>query len=236
MSTISSTAQRLRRYTTGAALILFPALLVVQAPLDPGDGDTGETAYAAASQHAGRLATSAVLLLISGILMAPAVAGILHQARDRGAVLANLAAVAAVLGGFGHAAIAMFTLFTLPLAGGDRAQMVAYVERIDATAVINAVAFPLILCFALAVLMMAWAAWRAGLIGWWAPAIVTILVLVHELVPEPPQAVELGSMIALTVIFGYLGLRILRMTDMQWGGLPRPAPSVPIHSVGGPRG
>ena len=74
------------------------------------------------------------------------------QARDRGAVLANLAAVTAVLGGFGHAAIAMYTLFTLPLAGGERA----------------AVAFPLILCFALAVLTMAWAAWRAGHIGWWA--------------------------------------------------------------------
>ena len=230
MSAISSTAQRLRRYTMGAALILFPALLVVQVPLDPGDGDTGEAAYAAASQHAGSLATSAVLLMVSGILMAPAVAGILHQARDRGAVLANLAAVAAVLGGFSHAAIAMYTLFTLPLAGGDRAQMAAYVERIDATPVIGAVAFPLILCFALAVLAMAWAAWRAGLIGWWAPAVVTTLVLVHELLPESPQAVELGSMIALTVIFGHLGLRILRMTDAQWGGVPAPVPSVSMHA------
>src|SRR4051812_29590040 len=131
MSAISSTAQRLRRYTMGAALILFPALLVVQAPLDPGDGDSGEAAYAAASQHAGSLATSAVLLMISGILMAPAVAGILHQARDRGAVLANVAAVAAVLGGFGHAAIAIYTLLPLPLAGGDRAELAVHRAPVD---------------------------------------------------------------------------------------------------------
>ena len=162
--------------------------------------------------------------------MVPAVAGILHQARDRGAGLANLAAVVGVLGGFGHAAIAMFYLVTLALAGGDRTQMVAYVERLNATPVLGAVAFPLILCFALAVLAMAWAAWRAGLIGWWAPAVVTTLVLVHELLPESPQAVELGSMIALTVIFGHLGLRIVRMTDAQWGGVPRPAPSVSMHA------
>jgi hypothetical protein len=64
--------------------------------------------------------------------------------------------------------------------------MAAYVERSNDTAVINAVAFPLILCFALAVLAMAWAAWRAGLIGWWGPAIVTTVVLAHLLLPEPP--------------------------------------------------
>jgi hypothetical protein len=229
MSTIASTAQRLRRHTMGAALILFPALLVVQATLDPGDGDTGEAAYAAASQHAESLAASAILLLISGVLMAPAVAGILHQARDRGAALANLAAVAAVLGGFGHAAIAMYTLFTLPLAGGEPAQMAAYIERVNATPIINAVASPLILCFALAVLTMVWAAWRAGLIGWWGPAVVSTLVLVHELLPDPPSAVDVVSMVILTVVFGYLGLRILRMTDTQWSGshhgdLPIPAP------------
>jgi hypothetical protein len=50
--------------------------------------------------------------------------------------------------------------------------MAAYIDRVNATPVINAVAFPLILCFALAVLTMAWAAWRAGLIGWWGPAVV----------------------------------------------------------------
>jgi hypothetical protein len=230
MPTITSTAQRLRRYTMGAALILFPALLVVQAPLDPGDADTGEAAYAAASQHAGSLAASAVLLLLSGILMAPAVAGILHQARDRGAVLANLAAVLAVLGGFGHAAIAMYTLFTLPLAGGDRAQMAAYVERSNDTPVINAVAFPLILCFALAVLTMAWAAWRAGLIGWWGPAIVATVVLAHLLLPEPPPAADLVGMIVLTVVFGLLGLRILRMTDPQWSGSRYAESPIPAHT------
>jgi hypothetical protein len=214
----------------GAALILFPALLVVQVPLDPGGGDSGDAVYAAASQHAGSLGASAVLLLISGILMAPAVAGILHQARDRGAGLANVAAVLAVLGGFGHAALAMFTMFTLPLAGGDRAQMAAYVERINATPVINAVAFPLILCFALAVLTMAWAAWRAGLIGWWGPAVVTTLVLTHLLLTESPTAVDLVSMIGLTVVFGYLGVRILRMTGTQWSGVRQAGAPVTAHA------
>jgi hypothetical protein len=230
MSTTTSTARRLRRYTIGAALILFPALLVAQVPLDPGGGDTGEAVYTAAAQHRTALSVSAVLLLISAVLMAPAVAGILHQARDRGAALANVAAVLAALGAFGHAALAMYTLFTLPLAGGDRAQMAAYAERIDATPVINAVVFPLILCFALAVLTMAWAAWRAGLVGLWAPAVVTILVLAHLLLPESTFVVDLVSMVGLTVVFGYLGLRVLRMTDAEWSGIRHVEARVPAHA------
>lgn len=130
--------------------------------------------------------------------------GILHQARDRGVGLANLAAVLAVLGGFGHAAIAMFCYFALPLAGGDRTHMVAYIERINASAVLGAVVFPLILCFALGILAMAWAAWRAGIIGWWGPAIVTSLVLAHELVPDPPPVVDVVAMVGLTAVFGHL--------------------------------
>jgi hypothetical protein len=230
MSTTAFTALRLRRYTIGASLILFPALLAVQAPLDPANGGTGEVMYAAATQHPGTLTTSAALLLTSAILMAPAVAGILHQARARGAALANLAAVVAVLGGFGHAAIAMFYLFALPLADGDQTQMVAYVERLNATPVVGAVVFPLILCFALGMLAMAWAAWRAGLIGWWGPVVVTALVLAHELLPEQASAIDLAGMIGLTAVFGHLGSRILRMTDAQWGAIPRAVAAAPAYA------
>lgn len=231
MSTTAFTTQRLRRYTMGAALILFPALLAVEEPLDPAEGGTGEVMYTAASQHRGTLVASAILLLISAVLMAPAVAGILHQARDRGAGLANLAAVVAVLGGFGHAAIAMFYFFALPLARGDRTQMVAYIERLNASPVLSAVAFPLILCFGLGILAMAWAAWRAGIIGLWGPIAVTTLVLAHELLPDPPSAVDLVGVVGLTAVFGQLGLQMLRMTDGQWSRIPQTAAApVPAHA------
>ena len=48
-------ARRLRRCTSGAALVLFPALLVVEAPLDPASGGTGEVMYRAATEHAAAL-------------------------------------------------------------------------------------------------------------------------------------------------------------------------------------
>ena len=214
------TARRLRRVTAGASLVLFPALLVVQAAVDPAAGGTGEVMYTAATEHAAALTASAVLLLVSGILMAPAAAAILHQARDRGAALANAGAVLAVLGGFGHAGIAMFYILSLPLDGGDRAEMVAYVERLNASPVLGFVAFPLILCFALGVLVLPWAAWRAGAIGIWAPVVATVAVLAHFGLPITITVVEVALLTLLTVVFGALGVRVLRMTDAEWTGVP----------------
>ena len=140
----------------------------------------------AATNHSGALVACAVSLMLSGILMVPAVGGLLHQARDRGAALTNLAAALGVLGGFGHFAIGMFYLVALALPGGDQNEMTAYIERLNDTPALGAIAFPLILSFALGVLAMAWAAWRTGLIGWWGPIAVTAVVILHEALPDQP--------------------------------------------------
>ena len=225
MSSISSPtpSRRLRRLTAGASLIVFPALLVPEAVIDPAPGGTGEVMFRAASEARGALTASAVLLVVSGILMVPAAAGILRQARDRGAGLANTGAVLAVLGGFGHFGIAMFYLVALSLPGGDRAEMVAYIDRLNESTTLGYVAFPLILCFGLGVLVLPWAAWRVGAAALWAPVVATAVVLAHFMLPETVLAVEVAGLVALTVVFGYLGVRVLRMTDAEWDGARTPA-------------
>jgi hypothetical protein len=222
MPTTTTTARRLRRYTSGAALVLFPALLVPQAVIDPTGNGSGADMVAAATEHRGPMLASAVLLLVSGILMAPAASGVLHQARDRGAALADAGAVLAVLGGFGHAGIAMFYILGSALAGGDRTEMVTFVDRLNASPVLAVVAFPLILCFALGVLILPWAAWRAGAAHWWVPAVGTVAVLVEEALPFRTTAVSVVVLGAVTVVFGVLGVRVLRMTDAEWDGVRTP--------------
>ncbi|HEY5787619.1 MAG TPA: hypothetical protein VIU11_22570 [Nakamurella sp.] len=220
-SRTSSIAHRIRRYAAAGSLLAFPALLVVEAVLDPAPGGTGEVMFTAASDHAGALLASAVLLMLSGILMVPAVGGLLHRARNRGAGLANLAAVLGVLGGFGHFAIGMFYLVALALPGGDQNAMIAYIERLNATPALGAIAFPLILCFGLGVVAMAWAAWRTGLIGWWGPIGVTAVVVLHEVMPTSIPSIDIAALGVLTVVFGYLGVRIATLSDTEWGPVPQ---------------
>jgi len=219
MTTAVPTARRLRRVTAGASLVLFAGLLVPQALIDPAEGGTGEVMFRAATEQSAALTTSAVLLIVSALLMAPAAAGVLHQARDRGAGLANAGAVLAVLGGFGHFGIAVYYIVSLSLARGDEAQMTAFIDRLNSSAVLGFVVFPLILSFALAVLVLPWAAWRAGAIGIWGPAVATAAVLVEELLPFGSTAITVVVLAAVTVVFGYLGVRVLRMTDSEWDGV-----------------
>jgi hypothetical protein len=220
MTTTAPTSRRLRRITAGAALILFPAVLIPQAVVDPAEGGTGDVMYRAATEASTALTTSAVLLIVSGVLMAPAAAGVLHQARDRGASLANVGAVFAVLGGFGHFGIAMYYLVSLSLAGGDKAEMIGFIDRLNESAALGAIAFPLIMCFGLGVAILPWAAWRAGAVGWWAPAVATAAVVVAQGLPFSNDLTTLTTIGAITLVFGHLGLRVLRMTDVEWDGVP----------------
>lgn len=230
-TTVAPPSRRIRRLAAGAGLILFPVLLIPQAVVDPAEGGTGEVMYRAATEAGGALALSAVLLIVSAFLMVPAAAGVLHQARDRGAGLADVGATLAVLGGFGHFAIAMFYLVSLSLAGGDEAEMVAYIDRLNESAAIGAVAFPLILCFGLGVAILPWAAWRAGAVGWWAPAVATAAVVVAQGLPFSNDLIVLTTLGALVVVFGHLGVRVLRMTDAEWDGVARtPTSREPAHA------
>jgi hypothetical protein len=207
----TSPARSLRRVAATAGMIGFPALLVVQDVVDPAAGGTGEVMFRAATETPGALVTSALLLLGSALLTVPAAAGLLHEARDRGAALANGAAVFAVLGAFGHVGIAMFYLLCLGLPGGEQAQMQAYVDRTNALPELGAVVFPLILCFGIGIALMAWAAWRAGLVGWWGPAAVTVVVLLHDLAPgELPAAASAIALAVPAAVFGWIGVRSLR--------------------------
>lgn len=219
--TSPSPARGLRRFTAGAALILFPVLMAVETAFDPALTGTGEVMYTAATEHAGALAASGLMLLVIGLLMTPAGMGILHQARDRGAALGNLGAALAVLAGLRFAGMGIFYLLSLSLAGGDRVEMVAYVERINSGPVFGILVIALALCAHLSLIVLPWAAWRAGLSGIWAPVVATVVTLAHFVVPANP-AFDYATFAALACVFGYLGLRILRMTDAEWDGTPAP--------------
>ena len=214
----------IRRIAAGIGLIGFPALLVVQGPIDPTD-DT--TFYAAAVGHPDALAYSAVLLLVSAVLTVPAIGGVLHMARDRGAILADLGAVFTLLGALGHTALAVIYLMMRSLAGGAPAEMDAFEGRFAADPATGAVGMVLLVSFGLGLTLLSWASWRAGLIGWWGPILITGIVLVHNFYPgDVPTVVEAGALLVIAVVFGWLGVRVLATSNDEWNApVPSTSPS-----------
>lgn len=224
MTTAHST-RRLGRITSGIGLLGFGALLVVEDLIDPTNGDVSFADAAITSP--GLLTAAALTLLGSAVLTVPAIGGILHQARDRGSILAGLGAFFTLLGAMGHAGLAVLYLIMRSLAGGDPGQMADFENRIneDPTLV---VAFVLLTSFGVGITLLAWSAWRAGLIGWWAPGLVTLVVLVHAVVDDAPAPVSLAGLTVIAVVFGRLGVRALRMTDSDWDRTDSPARPMPV--------
>lgn len=206
-------ARRIRRTVTGLSLLGFGALLVPQALVDPSASGFHE----AAVEHPDALLVSGLLLLASTALTFPAIGGILHQARDRGALIADIAAVFAALGALGHAALGAISLVLRALAGGDPAQMQAVEARFVEDVPVGVVGLLLLMSFGVGIALLAWAAWRAGIVGVWGPVVVTAVVVAHVALPgDLPPAVPAVLLGLVTAVFGWLGVRVLLLPDAAW--------------------
>jgi hypothetical protein len=199
-----SIAHRIRRYVAAASLIAFPALLVVEAPWIRPPESTGEVMFTAASDHAGALLASAVLLMLSGVLMVPAVGGLLYLARDRGAGLANLAAALGVLGGFGPRDRHVLPRRTgaprrrpEPDGGLHRAAQRHSGSRRNRLSV-----DPLFRPERARHGLGGLADRTPRMVG---PIAVTAVVVLHEVLPISIPSIEIAALGVLTVVFGYLG-------------------------------
>jgi hypothetical protein len=218
------------RFTAGIGLIGFSALLLVEDRLDP---TSGVSFYEAATTDPGLLTASALALLGSAVLTVPAIMGIVVQARDRGAVLARVGGFFALLGALGHTALAVVYLMMRSLAEGDRAQMVAFEDRINADTSLGIIATTMLLSFGVGLALLAWAAWRAGLIGWWGPAVVTAVVVAHGVLPDDlPPVIPFTALAGLAAVFGWLGVRILATPGARWEPASQSQSSNQLDPVG----
>jgi len=207
-------ARRIRRIATGFGMIGFSALLIPQGIVDPTDASS----FRDASVHQPvALYVSGLLLLASALLTFPAICGILHQARDRGALVADIGAGFAALGALGHAALGIIYLIMRSMGDGDAAAMIAFEERFNSDVPVGVVGLTLLLSFGIGIALLAWAAWRAGLIGVWGPVVITAVVVAHSVLPDDlPSAVPAIALGSHAVVFGWLGVRPTRLSDAEW--------------------
>lgn len=209
-----SPARRIRRITTGLGMIGFTALLIPQGIVDPTEASSFRDA---AVQHPVALYVSGLLLLASALLTFPAICGILHQSRDRGALVADIGAGFAALGALGHAGLGFIYLVMRSLAGDDATAMRTFEERFNSDVPVAVVGLTLLTSFGIGIALLAWAAWRAGTIGLWGPTVITAVVVVHNVLPDDvPSAVSATALGLIAVVFGWLGVRTTRLSDAEW--------------------
>lgn len=161
-----------------------------------------------AADHPGLLWLAAVLQLVVALLLVAGLLAPLTLVAGRGAALIRWGVALAGLGSMSFAHDSAYSLFLLATRAGDRVAMTDLVTRLDSAAA--PVELPLLLCFAVSLLVLGGGALRAGLLPGWAYALVVVAFLL-QLAPPFPFAGVVQNLVA-AVAFGVLASRLAAAT------------------------
>jgi hypothetical protein len=229
-----SDAPHFRRTVAGLCLVAAPALFAAAEILTPQPSGGTAAQLASFAQHRDQLLAGLLCGLASSMLFAPALFGLLQQIRTKGVAYAHVAAAMIIYGLVADAALAgvnaMFWVMTKP--GTNRGAMVSLLHGLEhGSAVPGAPLLAGHYLFAVGILLLGVAVWRARLAPRWA-GILVALFPVADVALSP--AGDISSLISDAIgIAGFaaLGLRLLATPDAEWD----PAPSAPAKPAPQPQ-
>ncbi|WP_182881490.1 hypothetical protein [Microbispora sp. H10949] len=209
-------ANSFRRVAAGASLVLAPLCLLLGMAADPSEpGVEDPLVYA---HNPGAVGVSATLLHYAWILWVPGVIGLVHLVRRKGVVLAHIAGVMAVLGLVNFSALMIsdfFDIVAYQMLPADQAEKL--MQDAAQPAVIAAWQMPGMIGSFLGLVLVAVAYARAGRAGWWFPAGVLAGIIVWLFGASAWNLVlGLGGPVILLVVFGVVGVSMIRMRDEEW--------------------
>ncbi len=231
-----SDAAHFRRTVAGLCLLLAPVLFAAAEILTPQPSGSAAAQLASFAQHRNQLLAGVLCGLACSMLFFPALFGLLQQIRSRGVVWAHVAAALIVYGLVTDTALTgvnvMFWVMTKP--GMNHGAMVALLNSLEhGTAALGGPLMAGHYLFAVGILLLGVAVWRARLAPRWA-GILLALFPVSDVVLS--QAGDLASLVsdAIGIVgFGVLGWRTLTAPDASWDEVPEVADrDVPVAQVG----
>ena len=226
-----SDAAHFRRVVAGLCLVAAPLLFAVAEIATPQPSGSATAQLASFAQHRGPLLAGVLCGLASSMCFVPTLFGLLHQIRTRGVAYAHVAAALIIYGLVTQAALAginaMFWVMTKP--GMNHAAMVNLLNGLQhGSAVAGAPLLAGHYLFAIGMVLLGVAVWRARLAPRWA-AILVALWPVSDVALSP--AGDTASLIsdAIGIIgFAALGWRLLTAPDAAWDQTTQD-PAEPAH-------
>ena len=162
-----------RRWAVVVAPVLAAALIVAGFFLDPALGESGRELAREYAEHPGREQVSALAFHFGFALLAIPAVALIVAVRGRGAWIANVAAVFAVLGMTTLPGFLLTDFYDIAIygeLGGDAWDAVdERIQELPGAAIMFLTGF---LGFVLTLPTALAAAWRAGLLSWWPAAAV----------------------------------------------------------------
>jgi hypothetical protein len=210
---LSATATVARRSVGGAALIAVAIVeLVSSAASVDLSGRPRQVLDAVAANPSG-LQAEGYLGVLLPVLLVPGVLATLDLAPRTGRNLIYVGSCLFLIGGIGHAVVAIASLALLPLVapGTDRAQTSTLVQPIAMNAIV--VGLPLLFLAFVGGLVWVIGLWRAKFVGLWALVLYAVWFLVQSPLGRPLTSIHLGLLISevpFAVVIGWIGITLIR--------------------------
>lgn len=215
---VDADASPTHRKVTAAALAGSAVLVGIGGLMAPPNDGQAAGLYDAASSAPGRLTAEAVVLVVSSILLVVGVIGAARVVRGRGRRLALAAALFGVMGALGHVAYATFSLITIKIvdASPDREAALETLDSINGDAAIGLLVMPLIVAYALSVILLPIAFYRRRLVPLWVVGLAGTAFALEVVAPGGVLAVDGVKYTLAAVATATIAWRIVQLSDSEW--------------------
>jgi hypothetical protein len=208
-------ADNFRRTLAGLCLISAPvAGLAATVGAPPAALDIGER-LAIVAEHSTRFLAANLLALLTQVLLAPALLGLLHLLKGRGVVLGHIGGGLALAGVFGYVGVLATEFVLLQMAEGDRQEMIALAERVYGSVGFGIFLLMFLFGLLLGLIILSVALWRARIAPIWAAACIALASVLDLVASTSTVAVVLAWTLLLAGL-GWIGLKVLNMSDEDW--------------------
>lgn len=219
-------ANNFRRTALGLCLIAGPLVTLIGGLVAPWEeNDTTAAWLRVLAENPLRAQIGAVCFYFGYLLIAVSNFGILHLLRHRAVVLGHVAGVLAIWGWMTLPGMLVVDFYDLALAESlDLEQAVAIAERPQEYALAPLIGLSIPLGI-LALVLLVVALWRAGFTPVWVPVLFFVGTAVSFFGPPSQIFFSIGPATWL-ITLGYVGLKVLHLSDKEWerGAAPATGP------------
>ncbi len=221
-------ANNFRRTALGLCLIAGPLVTLIGGLVAPWEeNDTTAAWLQVLVENPLRAQIGAVCFYFGYLLIAVSIFGILHLLRHRAVVLGHVAGVFAIWGWMTLPGMLVVDFYDLALAQSlDLEQAVAIAERPQEYALAPLIGLSIPLGI-LTLVFLVVALWRAGFVPVWVPVLFFVGTAVSFFGPPGLVFFSIGPATWL-ITLGYVGLKVLRLSDKEWERGATPATDPPL--------
>lgn len=219
------------RALAGWSLIVAPLLLLLWNALDPAVSDDAAVRLTQIADNKARFIAAGYFALLGAWAFIPGLVGLWRLFRDAGSTLGQIGAGLTLIGMTTTIAFLGFGVYEYEAAqpGYDPAQMARLGDSVEAP---SAVAVPLLIVFLVGVvvgsLIIAGSLRRRRIAPVWASVAIVLGALLNFLADTAVLSTIASGFTVLG--FGRVGLRLLSMSERDWGGRVRSAPGREVES------